>query len=81
MGFTSQFLDGPINDTIVKTLRITDADFVEYEGFNGRATGDPSLVQILNDLIHWLHNATIAAELLKDLMNDVILPTWDLTPL
>ncbi len=62
-------------------MRITDDEFVEYEGFNGHANGEASLVNTLNNLISWLHNATIAAELLKDLMNDVILPTWDLTPL
>ncbi len=62
-------------------MRITDADFVEYEGFSGYANGEASLVQTLNELIYWLQNATIAADLFKDLMNDVILPTWDLTPL
>ncbi len=81
VGFTTQFLDGPINDTIVKTARVTDIEFIEYSGFSGHASGDTPLVKILDDLIIWLHNATIAADLLRDFLNDVYLPNWDLTPL
>ncbi len=81
MGFTAMFLNGPINDTIVESFRITDIEFIEYEGVSGHSTGDPTLKTIVDEAIHWLHNATIAAELLKGFLNDVYLPNWDLTPL
>ncbi len=75
------FLNGPINDTIVQSLRITDIDFIEYEGFRGHSTGDQALKLIADEAIVWLQNATIAADMLKSFLNDLYLPNWDLTPL
>ncbi len=81
IGFTVRVLDGPIENKIVHSLRVTDVAFVEYTGFHGEVTGTPQIEKIVNDVFTKLNSATEAAALLKVLMNDTILPHYDLKPL
>ncbi len=81
IGLTVRVLDGPINNKTVHSLRVTDIAFVEYTGYNGEVTGAPQIEPTVKDVLKSLESADEAAKLLKTLMNDTILPNYDLTPL
>ncbi len=74
-------LNGPINNIDVKSLRVTDAEFVEYEGYHYDITGDQGISGDMKSILERLKDATKAAKELKSFMNTTILPKYDLKPL
>ncbi len=81
IGFTMRVLNGPINNTVVQSLRVTDVEFVEYEGYHYEINGQTSITTTVEDTLKLLGTSTKAAEMLKTLMNNTILPYYDLKPL
>ncbi len=65
----------------MESFRLTDVEFVEYTGYQGGLTDPQQISTTVEDVLKLLESADEAARLLKTLMNDNILPKYDLTPL
>ncbi len=80
VGFTLRFLNGPINNTVIHTLRVTDLRAVEYENFVGRCDGNSLLDWLLNFSLEFLQDGQQAADILKFLLNAFVFPAIDFPP-